>query len=109
MKQLSQISKQIWRRTAPYLKQATPLIVCGACVALRCEAANSPLAKWLTDVSAEATQTWAVSLALIGLVVGIIGLKMDGGREVKGAFATLAGLCFLLLSVPQLVAYLQAE
>gem|GEM_PF-5037896 len=109
MKQIAQFSKQIWGRTAPYLKQATPLLVCGACVALRCEAAASPLAKLVTDVAAEATGTWALAGAGIGLVLGIIGMKMDGGRDVKAASMTLAGLSFGLLSVNAIVAYLQAE
>jgi hypothetical protein len=95
--------------TARFAKRCAPLALLMWVAAVRCYAAASPLAKLVTDVAAEATGTWAVAGAGIGLVTGIIGMKMDGSREVKGAAATLAGLSFLLLSVNAIVAYLQAE
>lgn len=109
MKRIPQLSQILWGRVAPYLKQATPLLVVGACAALRCEAAASPLAKLVTDVAGEATGTWATAGAGVGLVTGLVGLKMDGGQNFKGPLMTLVGLSFALLSVNGFIAYLQAE
>jgi hypothetical protein len=89
-------------------KQSAPLLICGAVGAVHCFAAASPLSKLLTDLSTEATGTWATAGACIGLVVGLIGLKF-GGHDAKGAMVTLTILSFTLLSVNGVVTYLQGE
>ena len=109
MNKLKKLSTLFRRHAAPRLKQSTPLLICLALAAIRCEAAASPMAKFVTDVASEATSTWAVAGAGIGLVTGLVGLKMDGGHNFKGPLLTLVGLSFALLSVNGIVAYLQAE
>ncbi len=77
--------------------------------AVRCFAAASPLAKLFTDVSAEATTTWAVSFAAIGLVVGLIGLKLSDNARAKEYMSGLAIVCFCLLTVQGVITWLQSE
>jgi hypothetical protein len=109
MKKLKQLSTIVRRHAPTLLKQSTPLLLCAALTAIRCEAAASPVAKFVSDVANEATGTWATAGAGIGLVTGLVGLKMDGGHNFKGPLLTLVGLSFALLSVNGIVAYLQAE
>jgi hypothetical protein len=109
MKKLTQLSTRTYKGALPLLRSSAPLLIVAVLTAIRCEAAASPLAKLLTDVASEATGTWAVTGASIGLVTGIVGLKMEGGQNHKGPLFTLAGLSFLLLSVNGVVAYLQNE
>ena len=109
MKHLTKLSTLFRRHATPRLKQATPVLLCLALTAIRCEAAASPLSKLVSDVAAAATGTWATAGAGIGLVTGLVGLKMDGGHNFKGPLMTLVGLSFALLSVNGIVAYLQAE
>ena len=103
------ITARTCRGALPILKASAPVLLCGAVTASHCFAGTSPLAKLLTDVASEATGTWAVAGAGIGLTVGIVGLKMEGGQNHKGPLFTLTGLSFLLLSVNALVSYLQGE
>lgn len=109
MKELKNLCTLFRHHAMPRIKQAAPVLICFGLVALRCEAAASPVAKLVSDVAAEATGTWATAGAGIGLVTGLVGLKMDGGHNFKGPLMTLVGLSFALLSVNGLVAYLQAE
>jgi len=89
-------------------KHAVPFLICLAVGAIRCSAATSPFARWIDDLRLEATGTWAVGGAVIGLVIGLLGLKF-GGHEAKSKFASLAIVAFGLLSVEGIVAYLQSE
>ena len=59
-------------------------------------------------MSAEATGTWAIAGTVIGLVIGLLGIKF-GGNEMKGKMVTLLVASFCLLSVQAIVTYLQAE
>ena len=95
-------------RPARFAKRCAPFAFLLGATAVRCYAGNSPMAKWLTDLSAEATGTWAISGAVIGLVLGLLGIKF-GGHEAKGKMVTLAIVAFALLSVQAIVTYLQAE
>jgi type IV secretory pathway VirB2 component (pilin) len=91
-----------------FVKSCLPLALFMAVSAVRCYAGTSPMAKWLTDLSAEATGTWAITAAVIGLATGLIGMKF-GGHEAKGKMVTLSIIAFLLLSVQGIVTYLQGE
>ena len=73
--------------TTRFAKRCGPLAIVLACTAVRCYAASSPMARWLTDLSAEATGTWAITAAVIGLTTGLIGMKF-GGHEAKGKMVT---------------------
>jgi hypothetical protein len=90
------------------VKRSAPMLLCLALGALRCSAATSPFARWIDDLRLEATGTWAVGGAVIGLIIGLLGLKF-GGHEAKSKFANLAIIAFALLSVEGIVAYLQSE
>ena len=92
-----------------FAKRSYPLMVCLLIGAVRCFAAQSPMARWLQDLRAEATGTWAIAGSVIGLVIGLLGMKFGDSHGAKGKFASLAILCFLLLSVEGVVAYLQSE
>ena len=89
-------------------KHVAPLLICLAVGTIRCSAATSPFARWIDDLRLEATGTWAVGGAVIGLILGLLGLKF-GGHEAKSKFASLAIIAFALLSVEGIVAYLQSE
>ena len=89
-------------------KRGAPLLVCMVITAVRCSAAQSPIGKWLIDLSAEATSTWAWAGTGIGLTIGLLGLKF-GSHDAKGKFASLAVTSFALLSVQGIMAYLQSE
>ncbi len=89
-------------------KRSMPFVLCLAVAAVRCSAATSPFARWIDDLRLEATGTWAVGGAVIGLIIGLLGLKF-GGHEAKSKFASLAIIAFALLSVEGIVAYLQSE
>ncbi len=93
--------------TARFAKRCAPAALLMALAGVRCYAA-SPFAKWMTDLSAEATSTWAITGAVIGLVLGLLGLKF-GNHDAKGKMVTLCVVSFALLSVQGIVAYLQAE
>jgi sulfite exporter TauE/SafE len=97
------------KRLLNLTKQATPLVLMGGLSAVHCFAAASPLAKLFQDVSAEATTTWAVAFAGIGLVIGLIGLKLADNQSAKSYLAGLAVVCFMLLSVQGIITYLQGE
>jgi hypothetical protein len=94
--------------TTRLAKRCGPFAIVLAVSAVRCYAASSPMARWLTDLSAEATGTWAITATVIGLTIGLIGMKF-GGHEAKGKMVTLSILAFLLLSVQGIVTYLQSE
>ena len=94
--------------TTRFAKRCGPFAFVLGLSAVRCYAGTSPMAKWLTDLSAEATGTWAITAAVIGLVIGLIGMKF-GGHEAKGKMVTLSIIAFLLLSVQGIVTYLQGE
>ena len=94
--------------TTRFAKRCGPFAIVLPVTAVRCYAASSPMARWLTDLSAEATGTWAITAAVIGLTIGLIGMKF-GGHEAKGKMVTLSILAFLLLSVQGIVTYLQSE
>lgn len=89
-------------------KRCTPLALILGATAIRCYAASSPMAKWFNDLSAEATGTWAIAGAVVGLVIGLLGIKF-GGHEAKGKMVTLTIIAFALLSVQAIVTYLQGE
>lgn len=90
-------------------KRSYPLMVCLLIGAVRCFAAQSPMARLFQDLRAEATGVWAIAGAVIGLVVGLLGMKFGDSHGSKGKFASLAIICFLLLSTEGVVAYLQSE
>jgi hypothetical protein len=89
-------------------KRSAPLLLCATFAAVRCYAGSSPFARWMDDMRVEATGTWAVAGAVIGLILGLLGLKF-GGHEAKGKFVSLTVIAFALLSVEGIVAYLQTE
>jgi hypothetical protein len=67
--------------------------------------AESPFGRWMTDLRAEATGTWAIGGAVRGLIIGLLGLKF-GRHEAKSKIASLAIIAFALLSVEGIVTYL---
>lgn len=95
-------------RASRALRSLAPFMLYMAVAAVSCFAAASPLSKLLTDLSGEATSTWATAGAGIGLVLGLLGLKF-GNRDHKGAMATMVVVSFALLSVQGIIAYLQGE
>ncbi|HEY6988983.1 MAG TPA: hypothetical protein VH369_11395 [Bryobacteraceae bacterium] len=107
MRLKQRISKYLGMATR-LVKPAVPFVLCLAVAAVRCSAATSPFARWIDDLRLEATGTWAVGGAVIGLIIGLLGLKF-GGHEAKSKFASLAITAFALLSVEGIVAYLQSE
>jgi hypothetical protein len=94
--------------TGRLAKRCAPLLVCLAAGAIRCSAATSPFARWFDDLRLEATSTWAIAGAVIGLIIRLLGMKF-GGHEAKSKFASLAIIAFALLSVEGIVSYLQSE
>jgi hypothetical protein len=94
--------------TARFAKRCGPLALLMGVAAVRCYAGQSPMAQWFTDMSAEATGTWAIAGTVIGMTLGLLGIKF-GGHEMKGKAVGLFVTSFFLLSVQGIVNYLQAE
>jgi type IV secretory pathway VirB2 component (pilin) len=89
-------------------KTVAPLAVCLGMSAISCFAGQSPFGRWMQDLRMEATGTWAIAGAVLGLIVGLLGM-LFGDHSGKGKFAWTAGVSFALLSVEGIVAYLQSE
>ncbi|HEY3454759.1 MAG TPA: hypothetical protein VGK64_09175, partial [Bryobacteraceae bacterium] len=79
---LNQRIPKYLRRATRLIKPVVPIMLCLAVAAVRCSAATSPFARWIDDLRLEATGTWAVGGAVIGLIIGLLGLKF-GGHEAK--------------------------
>jgi hypothetical protein len=94
--------------TTRFAKRCAPFALIVGATAVRCYAGTSPVARWFNDLSAEATGTWAIAGAVVGLVIGLLGIKF-GGHEAKGKMVTLSIIAFALLSVQAIVTYLQGE
>ena len=109
----SRLKKAGWRIAAAagwqrrFARRCGPAALRLTLAAVRSDA-DSPFAKWMTDMRAEATGTWAIAGCVIGLVIGLWGVKF-GGHEAKGKMVTLTIISFALLSVEAIVAYLQGE
>jgi len=65
-----------------FAKRCAPLALLIGAAAVRCYAGQSPMAQWFTDMSAEATGTWAIAGTVIGMTLGLLGIKF-GGHEMK--------------------------
>jgi hypothetical protein len=94
--------------SARFAKRCAPFTAVMGLAAVRCYAGQSPMAQWFSDMSAEATGTWAIAGTVIGMVLGLLGIKF-GGHEMKGKAVGLFVTSFFLLSVQGIVTYLQGE
>lgn len=75
-------------------------------VATPCFAAGvSPYSAFFTSVAAEATSSWAIGGASVGLVVGLIGC-LFGSHHIKEWSVGAVIICVALLGVNAVVAWL---
>ena len=94
-------SEKLLRAIRTVTPFALPLCFAGATYA----AGISPVGQFLQNASNEATGIWAVSGAIVGLVVGLLGM-LFGEHHIKEWSVKAVVVCVCLLSVQGLIAWL---